>query len=128
MKAREATDIRKIMLSLTRHLTSDLNTLSQASDSLSLPLIKPRDISEILEKVETVFKSESVMLELASPIIVVGDLHGHLLDLFRIFNIYGKPSTTKYLFLGDIVDRGEFSLETITMILLAKILFPKNVL
>ena len=92
-----------------------------------LPSLPENGLSFLLTDVLEVFKNEESMLHINGPIVVVGDLHGHLLDLFRIFNIYGKPSTTKYLFLGDIVDRGEFSLETITMILLAKILFPKNV-
>ena len=127
MEVHEPTDIRKIMLTLTRHITSDINTLSQASDSLALPPIKAREISDVLMKVEAIFKNEPVMLELPSPITVVGDLHGHFLDLIRIFKEYGMPPSRNYLFLGDYVDRGEFSTETVTLLFCLKILYPNNV-
>ena len=62
-----------------------------------------------------------------SGIIVVGDLHGHILDLLRILKTLGYPPKSSYLFLGDIVDRGDFSTETIVLILLMKVLWPKNI-
>ncbi|OHT14457.1 Ser/Thr protein phosphatase [Tritrichomonas foetus] len=54
-------------------------------------------------------------------------MHGHIFDLIRILSINGLPPDTQYLFLGDIVDRGEFNIEMITLIYLMKILFPDDV-
>ena len=64
---------------------------------------------------------------------IFGDLHGQFLDLMRLFDEYGNPSTAgdityiDYLFLGDYVDRGAHSLETICLLLALKIEHPKAV-
>ena len=70
---------------------------------------------------------------LAAPVKIFGDLHGQFLDLMRLFDEYGSPSTAgdityiDYLFLGDYVDRGAHSLETILLLLALKIEHPKAV-
>ncbi|OHT08527.1 protein phsophatase-2A [Tritrichomonas foetus] len=67
------------------------------------------------------------IIPINGEIIIVGDLHGHILDLLRIINKFPQLPEINYLFLGDIVDRGQFSLETFILIMLMKILFPTNV-
>ncbi|KAJ9151750.1 Serine/threonine-protein phosphatase [Pleurostoma richardsiae] len=70
------------------------------------------------------FLSQPVLLELESPLTIVGDIHGQCHDLIRIFETCGFPPSTNYLFLGDYVDRGRQSLETILLLLCYKLKFP----
>ncbi|KAL1529080.1 hypothetical protein AB1Y20_000055 [Prymnesium parvum] len=84
--------------------------------------------------VQELFQKEPSMLQLSAPIKVFGDIHGQYSDLMRIFNQYGSPDRetgdiqlVDYLFLGDFVDRGKHSLETLVLLLSLKIRFPTRV-
>jgi len=72
-------------------------------------------------------RSQPMMLELQAPVWVCGDLHGQFADLLHIFKKRGMPGKTTYLFLGDYVDRGMHSLETLVLLMLFKIKFPDRV-
>jgi protein phosphatase len=94
---------------------------------LTLPILPLPILKCLCETVRESFKSEPMVLQIAGPVIVVGDLHGHLLDLLRTIRTFGPPPTRSYLFLGDLVDRGEFSTETVELIFVLKALFSKNI-
>lgn len=70
--------------------------------------------------------SQPMLLELAAPVKIVGDIHGQFQDLLRIFKLCGFPPNSNYLFLGDYVDRGKQSLETMVLLLCLKIRYPEN--
>ncbi|KAI4385423.1 hypothetical protein MLD38_003450 [Melastoma candidum] len=91
------------------------------------------EIADLCDSAERIFSSEPSVLQLRAPIKIFGDLHGQFGDLMRLFDEYGSPSTAgdiayiDYLFLGDYVDRGQHSLETITLLLALKVEYPNNV-
>merc|ERR1711933_172863 len=69
---------------------------------------------------------QPMMLELTAPIKIVGDVHGQYYDLLRLFEYGGFPPDSNYIFLGDYVDRGKQSLETICLLLAYKAKYPEN--
>lgn len=91
------------------------------------------EIAEICDNAERIFSREPSVLQIKAPVKIFGDLHGQFGDLMRLFDEYGAPSTAgdityiDYLFLGDYVDRGQHSLETITLLLALKVEYPHNV-
>ncbi|KAK8504857.1 hypothetical protein V6N13_056186 [Hibiscus sabdariffa] len=91
------------------------------------------EIADLCDNAEKIFAAEPTVLQLKAPIKIFGDLHGQFGDLMRLFDEYGSPSTAgdiayiDYLFLGDYVDRGQHSLETITLLLALKVEYPNNV-
>ena len=84
------------------------------------------EIKMITIKAKTIFALQPVFIELLPPLVVCGDIHGQFQDLLRIFMKCGDPSLTNYLFLGDYVDRGKQSINTICLLLLYKIKYPRN--
>lgn len=72
-------------------------------------------------------KQEPMLLHLEAPLTVGTDIHGQYYDLLRFLNMAGSPPQTSYLFLGDYVDRGKQSLESICLLLALKIKYPGKV-
>jgi len=89
--------------------------------------IKEKDMKYLCESVREIFKEESVLLEINAPVVICGDIHGQYYDLLRLFECGGHPGDKRYLFLGDYVDRGKQSIETICLLFAYKIKYPKNV-
>ncbi|GAV49149.1 hypothetical protein ZYGR_0N05550 [Zygosaccharomyces rouxii] len=88
--------------------------------------LKNSEIAQICHLAREIFLSQPSLLELSPPVKIVGDVHGQYADLLRLFTKCGFPPAANYLFLGDYVDRGKQSLETILLLLCYKIKYPEN--
>ncbi|SJL05629.1 related to PPZ2-protein ser/thr phosphatase of the PP-1 family [Armillaria ostoyae] len=101
----------------------DVGYTGKVSKSLCL---KNTEITSICLAAREVFLSQPTLVELSPPVKIVGDVHGQYSDLIRLFEMCGFPPAANYLFLGDYVDRGKQSLETILLLLCYKIKYPEN--
>nr|CAD2144222.1 unnamed protein product [Meloidogyne enterolobii] len=88
--------------------------------------VSEREIRSICHLSRELFLSQPMLLELNAPLKIVGDIHGQFSDLLRLFRVCGFPPSSNYLFLGDYVDRGPRSLETILLLLCYKLKYPLN--
>ena len=89
--------------------------------------LKEDEIKFLIDKSLPIIKEQKMLVELEAPLHVCGDIHGQYYDLLRIFEHCGYPGEYNYLFLGDYVDRGKQSLETISLLLCYKIKYPEKV-
>lgn len=85
------------------------------------------ELMYLIQKAREIIRAEPTLLKLTAPINVIGDLHGQFSDLLRIFDKLGYPPEQRYLFLGDYVDRGPHSIETISLLLAYKVLYPDRI-
>ncbi|KAJ5189704.1 Serine/threonine-specific protein phosphatase/bis(5-nucleosyl)-tetraphosphatase [Penicillium cf. griseofulvum] len=85
------------------------------------------EITTICGLAHELLLSEPVLLELSAPVKIVGDIHGQYTDLIRVFETCGFPPELNYLFLGNYVDRGKQSLETVLLLLCYKLKYPEKV-
>ncbi|KAL0238966.1 hypothetical protein PCE1_004657 [Barthelona sp. PCE] len=89
---------------------------------LSLP-----DVCTLTKKtVEVLLKDENIV-DVKMPVSIVGDIHGQLNDLLEMFDVCGWPPHTSYIFLGDYVDRGAYSVEVACLLFVLKVLYPQRV-
>lgn len=119
--------LQKILRYFTSIINIDVSYYCNQTADLVLPSLSEKNFIMLASLAKNIFQNEPTVLDIQKEVIVVGDLHGHLMDLFRILKKFGFPPKRSYLFLGDIVDRGEFSTETLMLILLLKVLHSDHV-
>lgn len=95
----------------------------QSKEGNPIPSFDEKLLIELCEDATSIFKKEDNILEINGDVIIVGDIHGSFHDLLRILHFINQ-NNSKVLFLGDYVDRGDFSLECITILFALKIMEP----
>ena len=84
-------------------------------------------IQKLCDLVCDLLLEESNVQPVSTPVTVCGDIHGQFYDLEELFNTGGQVPDTNYIFLGDFVDRGYYSLETLTRLLTLKAKWPDRI-
>jgi protein phosphatase len=93
--------------------------------SVALPLFSPADVTELCLLATDQFRSQPMVLRIDYEVVIVGDIHGSFHDLVRILWKHGLHAS--YLFLGDYVDRGPFSLECIVLLFTLFCQYPNQI-
>jgi len=89
--------------------------------------LEENEIKNLCRKAREVFISQPILLELTAPIKICGDIHGQFWDLLELLRKGGMVPETSYIFMGDFVDRGHYSLETVSLLLALKARYPDKV-
>lgn len=90
-------------------------------------LLDERCALRLVEQARETFTREPNILVVQRPVTIVGDIHGQFYDLLTILSAGGDPAQTRYLFLGDYVDRGQFECECLFLLFALKIKYPQNI-
>jgi protein phosphatase len=78
----------------------------------------------VISQAVSVFAHENAVLTISGSVVVVGDIHGNLSTLVRLFTELGYPDARRFVFLGDYIDRGAHSCEVLIFLYALKVLFP----
>lgn len=112
---------KKFGLDVDKAINQLLDYRNSSTKQVQLPEGTIRLLCQVSREV---FMQEGVLLELGAPMNIFGDIHGQYEDLLRHFDNLGYPPDIACLFMGDYVDRGRKSLETICLLLAYKIKYP----
>jgi len=85
------------------------------------------EVKELCDQAKEILSSESNVQPVNAPVTVCGDIHGQFYDLVELFRIGGECPETNYLFMGDYVDRGYYSLETVTLLVALKVRYKHRI-
>ena len=89
--------------------------------------LKEKEAKFLIEKAKEILSKESNVQFVPCPVTVCGDIHGQFYDLLELFKIGGKCPETNYLFMGDYVDRGYYSVESVSLLLCLKVRYPNRI-
>lgn len=108
--------------------SSDIDNIDSWIESLyECKLLSEAQVQSLCEKAKEILINDPNVVEVVAPVTVCGDVHGQFHDLLELFRIGGHAPNTNYLFMGDYVDRGFYSVETVSLLLCMKVKHPNRV-
>uniref|UniRef100_A0A0R3RQF3 Serine/threonine-protein phosphatase n=1 Tax=Elaeophora elaphi TaxID=1147741 RepID=A0A0R3RQF3_9BILA len=117
---------KKVRKFLEKYIAVRPSELLRAPENNMSSMTTLAEVREICLRCREVFRMESILLRIDPPIYILGDIHGQFPDLVKIISKIGTPPRKRYLFMGDYVDRGRWSLETVSLLMAYKVRYPKH--
>ena len=96
-------------------------------DLKNLKCLPESDLKQLCEKAKEIFIEESNVQNVSAPVIICGDIHGQIYDLLELFKKGGDIPSSRYVFMGDYVDRGYNGVEVLELLLALKIKYPEHI-
>ena len=90
-------------------------------------ILSERELKAVCRKAIEILAEESNVVQVKAPVVVAGDIHGQFYDLLELFRIGGEIPHSNYIFIGDFVDRGAHSVETMELFLCLKVKYPSHI-
>mmetsp|Transcript_18471 Transcript_18471/g.57719 ORF Transcript_18471/g.57719 Transcript_18471/m.57719 type:complete len:123 (+) Transcript_18471:50-418(+) len=84
------------------------------------------EVWHLCESAREALRKDANVHQVTSPVTIVGDIHGQFHDLLELFRIGGRAPQTNYLFMGDYVDRGYYSVECVSVLSRVKHVFTRS--
>ncbi|OHT06754.1 Ser/Thr protein phosphatase [Tritrichomonas foetus] len=106
----------KILSAYAPILSLKPDKISDLGIAVPIPTFNEHSVTEITNRARDTFMMQETLIDVPQPVYVIGDLHGNIFDLIRILVLSGPPPSNRFLFLGDYVDRGQYSVEIITLL------------
>ncbi|KAL9008347.1 MAG: hypothetical protein Q9173_006517, partial [Seirophora scorigena] len=104
-----------------------LSCCSAISDLRACKTIPEPAVRDLCHKARELLIEEGNVVQVDAPVTICGDIHGQFHDLMELFRVGGDVPDTNYLFMGDFVDRGFYSLESFLLLLCLKVRYPDRI-
>lgn len=112
-------------------MQSDLEEIRSQDELIEkLLLCKPlpeEEVKSLCAKAKEILSKETNVQPVKAPVTICGDIHGQFHDLKELFRLGGPLPDTNYLFMGDYVDRGHYSVETVSLLVSLKVRYPNRI-
>jgi len=115
-------------MSMPKLNQQDISNLDkQIEQLLDVKPLPESEVKALCDKAKEILSEESNVAPVKAPVTICGDIHGQFYDLLELFKIGGKSPETNYLFMGDYVDRGFHSVETVTLLVALKVRYRDRI-
>merc|ERR1711871_1394312 len=109
----------------TTNPSNDLD--KQIERLMNCEYLTEQEVCDLCVKAKEILVNEGNVQHVSAPVTICGDIHGQFYDLKELFKVGGECPQTNYLFMGDFVDRGFYSVETFLLLLALKVRYPDRI-